>query len=295
MNGTSATPEERRTRKLARREKQRTANVGRAFKMRSARLAASPPDRIASDLLPASKVGCSGWFYWHWRETFYPPAMPTKDWFDFYTQNFATVELNAPFYSWPTINTVKTWVRQARMRNFICTLKVCELITHIKRFSRTQTLVKDFGFIADLLGKHIGCFLFQLPSSFHFTPARLKNILAQMDSARRNAVEFRHRSWWNPKVYAAFKKANVIFCSCSGSQLPDELVATTDEVYIRFHGLTKWYRHDYTPEELTVSHIARHVQRICYTRNGGGWKSLSSDRLFYCVVPLHRGARVPVI
>lgn len=263
--------------------------------MRSARLAASPPDRIASDLLPASKVGCSGWFYWHWRETFYPPAMPTKDWFDFYTQNFATVELNAPFYSWPTINTVKTWVRQARMRNFICTLKVCELITHIKRFSRTQTLVKDFGFIADLLGKHIGCFLFQLPSSFHFTPARLKNILAQMDSARRNAVEFRHRSWWNPKVYAAFKKANVIFCSCSGSQLPDELVATTDEVYIRFHGLTKWYRHDYTPEELTVSHIARHVQRICYTRNGGGWKSLSSDRLFYCVVPLHRGARVPVI
>jgi uncharacterized protein YecE (DUF72 family) len=33
-------------------------------------------------------------------------------------------------------------------------------------------------------------------------------------------------------------------------QLPGELVKTRDEVYIRFHGLTKWYRHDYTAQEL---------------------------------------------
>jgi uncharacterized protein YecE (DUF72 family) len=30
-----------------------------------------------------------------------------------------------------------------------------------------QTLVKDFGYIADLLGGRMGCFLFQLPPSYH--------------------------------------------------------------------------------------------------------------------------------
>jgi uncharacterized protein YecE (DUF72 family) len=242
---------ERQIRKLERRKKQREANFGRALNMHAARLAPELPLHNAA-VLPEFNVGCSGWFYWDWRGSFYPPAMPTNHWFQHYTRHFQTVELNAPFYSWPTVNTVKTWARQAGTENFIYTVKVCELITHIKRFSRTGTLVKDFGFIADLLGPHMGCFLFQLPPSFQYTPARLKTILDQLDPARRNVVEFRHVSWWQPKVYAAFKRAGVIFCSCSAPKLPDELIVTTDEVYIRFHGLTKWYRHDYPPEALAV-------------------------------------------
>lgn len=38
------------------------------------------------------------------------------------------------FYSWPTINTVKSWLKQASSDCFIYTVKVCELITHVKRF-----------------------------------------------------------------------------------------------------------------------------------------------------------------
>ena len=145
---------------------------------------------------PQVNVGCSGWFYWHWRGGFYPPELPTNRWFQHYSQHFKTVELNAPFYSWPTTAAVQAWVRQAGRRKFIYTVKASELITHVKRFSGTKTLVKDFGHIADLLGPRMGCFLFQLPPSFHFTRARLDRILAQLDPARRNVVEFRHRSWW---------------------------------------------------------------------------------------------------
>lgn len=261
-----------RAKKQERREQQRHANAGRALKMRIARLK-SEFVQLPAEKIPRFNIGCSGWFYWHWRGSFYPQDMPTKEWFAHYQKNFPTVELNAPFYSWPTINTVQTWVRQAGIRNFIYTVKVCELITHLKRFSRTQTLVKDFGFIADLLGTHMGCFLFQLPPSFHFTPARLKNILAQMDPSRRSVVEFRHRSWWNPKVYAAFKEADVIFCSCSGPKLPDELITTTDEVYIRFHGLTKWYRHNYTAEELGVW-----VDRVRASGCKRVWAYFNNDR-----------------
>ena len=273
MKAKLGTLEERRARKLVRREKQRAANAGRAFKMHSARLAFSPPSQIASVLLPAYNVGCSGWFYWHWRPVFYPELLPTKDWFSHYAANFRTVELNAPFYSWPTVNTVKAWLKQAETNDFVYTVKVNELITHVKRFSRTQTLVKDFGFIADLLDKRMGCFLFQLPPSYSYSPARLKTMLRQLEPFRRNVVEFRHRSWWNEKVYAAFRKSGTIFCSCSAPKLPDELVSTADEVYIRFHGLTQWYRHDDTVEEL-----AEWVRRIKATGCKRVWAYFNNDR-----------------
>jgi uncharacterized protein YecE (DUF72 family) len=96
----------------------------------------------------------------------------------------------------------------------------------------------------------MGCFLFQLPPSFRFTHARLKSIVSQLDPARRNVVEFRHKSWWNEEVYRAFRNAGIIFCSCSGPRLPDELIKTADEVYVRLHGPLRWYRHDYSDAEL---------------------------------------------
>jgi uncharacterized protein YecE (DUF72 family) len=133
------------------------------------------------------------WFDWHWRHLFYPQNMTTSQWFPHYSSSFQTVELNAPFYSWPTVNVVKGWGRQTTKNDFMYTVKVCELITHAKRFSRTQVLVKDIGYIADLLGEHMGCFLFQLPPSYQYSPARLKSILSQLDPSLRNVVEFTSR------------------------------------------------------------------------------------------------------
>lgn len=248
------TPEERRARKAERREKQRAANVGRAAKMRLARLAheAEHPPSTAPPAAPRDNIGCSGWYYWHWRGDFYPNDMERKAWFSHYADTFQTVELNAPFYAWPTVATVKTWLRQAEGRPFVYTVKACELITHVKKFARTKELVRDFGFIADLLGERLGCFLFQLPPSYSYSAARLKAIVAQLNPAHRNVVEFRHASWWNDTVRRAFRDAGIIFCSCSAPRLPDELVKTADDVYIRFHGKTRWYRHDYSAEELAV-------------------------------------------
>jgi uncharacterized protein YecE (DUF72 family) len=279
---------ERRAKREERRARQRASSVVRARKMHVARLAhehegkanatSRAPSRPRKSKKLESYVGCSGWFYWHWRDCFYPPNSPSSRWFDHYASNFDTVELNAPFYSWPTIGTVKTWVRQAGRRKFVYTVKACELITHTKRFTGTKQLVRDFGHIADLLGPRMGCFLFQLPPSFHYTPARLKRILGQLDPSRRNVVEFRHRSWWNEKVFAAFRAAGTIFCSCSGPRLPDQLVKTADDVYIRFHGTTKWYRHDYTKEEL-----AEWVSRIRTSGAKRVWAYFNNDREGYAI------------
>lgn len=37
-------------------------------------------------------VGCSGWVYKHWRGLFYPEGLPQKRWFEFYSEEFDTVE-----------------------------------------------------------------------------------------------------------------------------------------------------------------------------------------------------------
>jgi uncharacterized protein YecE (DUF72 family) len=278
----TSTPEERRAKREARRAKQRLDNVNRAAKMHSARLAwegeHEPVAVTSSDDGQQFHVGCSGWFYWHWRGEFYPSDLKTGEWFDHYADRFKTVELNAPFYSWPTVGTVNTWIRQAGRRKFVYTVKVSELITHVKRFEGTKERVRDFGHIADLLGPRMGCFLFQLPPSFHFTRARLKSIVAQLDPARRNVVEFRHKSWWNESVYEAFRAAGIIFCACSGPKLPDELVKTADAIYVRFHGVKTWYRHDYSKEELAVW-----VGRIRASGAKRVWVYFNNDRDGYAI------------
>ncbi len=248
------TREERRAKREARRLRQRSENVKRAAKMRAARLTWEREAVAPAPSAPkaAIHVGCSGWFYWHWRGCFYPADLPTRDWFQHYLTHFKTVELNAPFYSWPTVAAVQSWKRQIGRRHFIYTVKASELITHLKRFTGTATLVRDFGHIADLLGSRMGCFLFQLPPSFHYTRSRLDRILCQLDPARRNVVEFRHRTWWREEVFAALRSRGAIFCSCSAPRLPDDLVKTADEIYVRFHGTQRWYRHDYTAAELAL-------------------------------------------
>ncbi len=242
--------EARRAKKAERRVKQRAANIGRAEKMHTARLAANFEPQAPSQLLPALNIGCSGWFYWDWKGLFYPTQMSTTRWFDIYADHFDTVELNAPFYSWPTVTTVKTWLRQAADKPFVYTIKASELITHVKQFEDVKGLIKDYGYIADLLGERMGCFLFQLPPSYHYSAKRLNDIVSQLDPSRRNVVELRHASWWNANVYTAFRTHGIIFCACSGPKLPDDLIRTADEIYVRFHGVEKWYLHDYSDEEL---------------------------------------------
>ena len=50
----------------------------------------------------------------------------------------------------------------------------------------------------------------------------------------------------------------VTFCAVSAPRLPEELPVfgqrareRPNVVYVRFHGRTRWYRHDYSGEELT--------------------------------------------
>ena len=248
--GPELTLEERRERRQLRREKQREDNVHRAAKMHAARLEMEATSLRATAKLKASLyVGCSGWRYWDWRGLLLCRGAATRL-VQALSEALRYRRNQRIVLSWPTVANVQAWQRGLGKKRFVYTVKVCELITHVKKFKGTKILIKDFGMIADVLGDRMGCFLFQLPPSYSYTKARLNDIVSQLDPARRNVVEFRHATWWNEEVYSAFRKAGIIFCSCSAPRLPGELIRTIDEVYVRLHGPKRWYRHDYSDEEL---------------------------------------------
>ena len=140
------TTEERRERRRLRREKQRKENIGRAARcmplgcLRKLAVARIP---LLFEFLHLCRL--LRMVLLEMARTILPRDLPTGEWFGHYAKQFNTVEINASFYSWPTVANVKSWLRQPGNRKFVYTVKVCELITHIKRFKGTKTLVKDFG------------------------------------------------------------------------------------------------------------------------------------------------------
>ena len=81
------------------------------------------------------------------------------------------------------------------------------------------------------------------------------------------------RICFEKRVFAAFRATGTIFCSCSGPRLPDELVKTADEIYVLFHGLKQWYRHDCMSAELAVW-----TERIRASGAHRVWAYFSNDR-----------------
>jgi uncharacterized protein YecE (DUF72 family) len=60
------------------------------------------------------------------------------------------------------------------------------------------------------------------------------------------------------------------------------LVKTADEVYIRFHGPKRWYRHDYSKEE-----IAEWAQRIRDSGASQVWAYFNNDNEGYAIKNAH--------
>lgn len=217
-------------------------------------------------------VGCSGWYYYHWKGKFYPEQVPKTEWFDFYQQRFRTVELNAPFYRWPSLDTVRRWIRAA-CPGFTYSVKVNRLITHQKRFHSTAQLIRDFYELLCPMGEKLACVLFQLPPSLRFDESLLDSIIGQLDPAFVNVVEFRHTSWWNERVYRKLKEAGVTFCSVSAPSLPDRIVLTTQVLYIRFHGIDRWYRYEYSEQQLAqwAARIRESGATRCFAYFNNDW------------------------
>ena len=195
------------------------------------------------------RIGCSGYYYRHWQGLFYPADLPASRWFGFYAEHFDTVEINASFYRFPTESAVKRWYRQAPA-GFVYSVKAPQLITHRKQFHDCDWLMGDLYRVLGGLKEKLGCILFQLPPQLAWSEEILARVLARMQPDFRNVIEFRHASWWRPEVYETLREHGIGFCSVSAPELPDELVVTCPDLYLRLHG-NPWYVQNYSEQELS--------------------------------------------
>jgi uncharacterized protein YecE (DUF72 family) len=195
-------------------------------------------------------IGCSGFHYKEWKEVFYPKGVPQRLWFEHYCKYFDTLELNSTFYRFPQLSFLQNWYGKSPA-HFIFAVKVPRLITHLKKFNDTTSLLNDFyGIIQEGLQEKLGAVLFQLPAQIVYSERLLEQIILQTDKRFTNIVEFRHQSWWQASVFEALAQHQISFCSISHPILPDIVIPNTDTVYYRFHGVPQLYYSPYNKDFL---------------------------------------------
>ena len=142
--------------------------------------------RLVSRADKQAWIGCSGWNYRDWRETFYPKGLPAKRWLEHYSTLFRTVEVNNTFYRLPNVTAVEGWAEQTP-DDFVFTVKASRYLTHIKRLTDMSAGVERFYERIEPLitaGK-LGPVLWQLPGNSIVTTAVSRQ---QLNDCRRTAL-----------------------------------------------------------------------------------------------------------
>lgn len=186
-------------------------------------------------------VGTSGWSYDHWESVLYRPGLPVRDRLAAYLEAFGpgqpygTVELNASFYRWPREATFASW-RRRLPAGFQLSVKAPRGLTHAKRLYAPEVWVERICSCWHQLGDRRGVLLLQLHPAHQRDDARLAYVLSRFPEWLRVAVEFRHPSWVDERVFGLLAEHGAGYCVMSGARLPCVLRATAPWVYLRLHG-----------------------------------------------------------
>lgn len=195
-------------------------------------------------------IGTSGFSYSSWKNNFYPEKLPSSRWLDYYSGQFNTLELNNTFYRFPVLKHLQK-LFDTTPEDFKFSVKVNKVITHTLRMKEVRGKVEEFTRIVDEgLQDKLGCILFQLPPSFAYSEEKLQLVLDAVPHESRCVVEFRHTSWWNDTVAAAFRQCNLTFCNVSYPGLPEEIWMTSEKFYMRLHGVPELFISSYSATEL---------------------------------------------
>ncbi len=244
-------------------------------------------------------VGTSSWadpgFVEHW----YPDGLPSKERLPFYAERFDAVELNASFYAVPAASTVEDWA-EVTPEGFRFDVKLHRLLSHhaaklkdlptdlrdeVEATERGRVVLEP-GLVEEMCRRTLDAFaplaeagkltafLLQLSPGFDPAHNELEELTPVIEGLRPHpvAVEFRRRSWADPKrlerVLAFLSEHDAAFVSVDsppGEHVPifPPVNAVTDErlAYMRFHGrntegymrgrsVAERFDYDYSAEEV---------------------------------------------
>ncbi len=198
-------------------------------------------------------IGCSGYYYNHWKGLFYPEGLPKSKWLVFYSEHFNTVEINNTFYRMPMEKAVRNW-HDITPDAFMFSVKGYRYFTHLRKLiidDAFRDYLGQFMHIAGLLKEKTGPILWQFPGSFRSDSKRLEEFCRALSRDFDHVFEFRHESWFIDPVYEILEKYGHSLCIVSApGSIPRVVISTSPAVYLRFHGEGSWYRDNYTDEAL---------------------------------------------
>ena len=207
---------------------------------------------------PEIRVGTSGWNYRHWREIFYPGALPQKKWLEFYSGAFDTVEVNSTFYRLPKPEYVDNWAASTP-EGFLFSVKGSRYLTHVKRLGDTGEPLDRFFDLLGRLGEKAGPVLWQLPPQLGRDDDRLSAFVGALPGGWRHAFEFRHPDWLCPEVYEILERAGMALCYGDHPERPQDHVLTAGWTYMRFHYGAEGGRYSQAQLEAWVGRIIGHL------------------------------------
>jgi uncharacterized protein YecE (DUF72 family) len=189
-------------------------------------------------------VGTSGYSYKEWKGSFYPEKLSQKKMLSYYSQRFASVEINSTFNGVPKAGVLESWAQQVP-DGFRFVLKAPQTITHRKRLRNVEEDVDSLVRAASALQERLGPLLFQLPPNFKKDLPRLEALLGLVGKEAPTAFEFRHESWFADDVFDCLRANSCALCVADMDDLPcAELVNTASWGYVRLR------RDDYTDQGL---------------------------------------------
>lgn len=195
------------------------------------------------------KIGTSGFYYDHWRGVFYPEDLSRTHYFDYFVEQFPTVELNSTFYHLPRSGTVEHWAEKSP-EDFLFALKASKQITHYRKLKDVEHLLYLFLHLIKPLKAKLAAILFQLPPSLKKDTRLLAAFLKLLPSGYRFAIEFRNESWQDDEVLEILEAYNVAFCLNDFKQRRIEPLTSADFTYLRLHGPTGRYGGSYDDATL---------------------------------------------
>lgn len=183
------------------------------------------------------RIGCSGWSYADWVGTFYPKDSPSRDYLKLYSSVFDCVEIDSTFYRAPSPTIVQQWY-SGTPPSFVFAPKLPKRITHDKHLQDVQSYLEHFLRTMGQLKEKLGPVVVQLPPSFKLSKHEkiLTDFVTTLDPEYRFAVEFRNKSWFNPKVEKLLSSKNVCQAWSINQYLTTPPTVTSDFIYLRFVG-----------------------------------------------------------
>jgi len=214
-------------------------------------------------------IGTSGYSYAEWVDAgFYPEGTHSSNMLDAYIRMFQTTELNYTWYQMPKAPAIERMCTKVPTQ-FKFAAKLTRTMTHEVKKNQWQKEVMRYrqGIEPMIQAKKLLCVLVQLPPYFKRTPDYRSYLAALLDelSGIPLAIEFRHDSWVNDKVFAELERRRVTLVSVDEPDLPGlfpklDIVTNPDLFYIRFHGrnargwrsgnMQKQFDYDYEDWEL---------------------------------------------